>query len=414
MSTATMAIPQDQDAPPDLGRQLRTAERRRRLRSMALTLPLLAFLLVVFVVPLAGLLVRAIENPEVADTLGHTGAALQRWDRQSAPPDAAYAALVRDLSALQETAQAGALARRLNSEISGARSLIMGTYRALPLGTGLSDAEVRERMLALDPRWAELPYWLAIAKNASRWTPDYLLAAVDLQRTSEGRITQVPAEAAAFRDILVRTFEMSATVTLLAILIGYPLSYWLSTLSERRANLMMILVLVPFWTSVLVRIAAWIVLLQSNGLVNRFLISIGLTDTARAAAVQPAWRGDCHGAYPAALPGAAAVQRDEVHPAQLPARRHLAGQHAAGRVLPRLCTANLPRRGRGRPAGVHHRHRLLRHPGAAGRPERPDAELLRGAVHQRRGQLGHGGRARLGAAGDHPGALCRVPQVRQG
>ena len=92
-------------------------------------------------------------------------------------------------------------------------------------------------------------------------------------------MAEVPAEAAAFRDSLVRTFEMSATVTLLAILIGYPLSYWLSTLSERRANLMMILVLVPFWTSVLVRIAAWIVLLQSNGLVNRFLISIGLTDT---------------------------------------------------------------------------------------------------------------------------------------
>ena len=90
MSTATMAVPQDQDAPPDLGRQLRTAERRRRLRSMALTLPLLAFLLVVFMVPLAGLLIRAVENPEVADTLGHTGAALQSWDRQSAPPDAVH------------------------------------------------------------------------------------------------------------------------------------------------------------------------------------------------------------------------------------------------------------------------------------------------------------------------------------
>lgn len=279
MSTATMAVPQEQETAPDLGRQLRTAERRRRLHSLALTLPLLAFLLVVFMVPLAGLLIRAVENPEVADTLVHTGPALKDWDRQSAPPDAAYAALVRDLSALQETAQAGALARRLNSEVSGARSLIMGTYRALPLGTGLTDAQTREQLLALDPRWAELPYWQAVAKNASRWTPDYLLAAVDLQRTPEGRITQVPAEAAAFRDILVRTFEMSATVTLLAILIGYPLAYWLSTLSERRANLMMILVLVPFWTSVLVRIAAWIVLLQGNGLINRLLMGIGVTDT---------------------------------------------------------------------------------------------------------------------------------------
>ena len=68
-------------------------------------------------------------------------------------------------------------------------------------------------------------------------------------------------------------------MTLVSILIGYPLAYWLSTLSARKANLMMILVLLPFWTSVLVRIAAWIVLLQTNGLVNRFLMFTGLTDS---------------------------------------------------------------------------------------------------------------------------------------
>jgi putative spermidine/putrescine transport system permease protein len=77
----------------------------------------------------------------------------------------------------------------------------------------------------------------------------------------------------------LRTFSISAVVTLVCILIGYPLAYWLSTLSARRANLMMILVLLPFWTSVLVRIAAWIVLLQTNGLVNRFLMFTGLTDS---------------------------------------------------------------------------------------------------------------------------------------
>ena len=273
-----MAAAPSAHAGPELAQQLRRAERRKRLRALALTLPLLAFLLVVFLLPLGSLLVRAVENPEVADTLAHTGQALSGWDRQGAPPDAAYQGLVQDLSALQETAQVGALARRLNSEISGARSLVMGTYRALPVPAGLDAAQTRDWLLAHDARWGELPYWQAIAKNASRWTPDYLLAAVDLQRTPLGAIEQVGAEAAAFRDILGRTFQMSATVTLLAILIGYPLAYWLSTLSERRANLMMILVLVPFWTSVLVRIAAWIVLLQNNGLVNRLLMFLNLTD----------------------------------------------------------------------------------------------------------------------------------------
>ena len=262
---------------PALAVQLRRVERRKQLRAVALTLPLLIFLAVTFLVPLGALLVRAVENPEVAGTLSRTGDALAGWDRQAAPPDAAYAALLADLAAIPETAQAGVLARRLNTEVSGARSLIMNTYRALPLGAGLSPPQAKEKLLAQDPRWAELPYWWAIAKNSSRWTPDYLLTAVDLKRDAQGNVVRVGAEEAAFSDILLRTFSISAVVTLICILLGYPLAYWLSTLNERKANLMMILVLLPFWTSVLVRIAAWIVLLQTNGLVNRFLMFTGLT-----------------------------------------------------------------------------------------------------------------------------------------
>lgn len=263
----------------DLARQLHTAERRKKLRAMALTLPLLAFLVVFFLVPLASLLVRAVENPEVADALPRTGQALSAWDRQSPPPAAAYAAVLADLSAIQETSQVGVLARRLNSEVSGARSLIMGTYRALPPDSqSLSPEMAREALLAQDPRWEELPYWQAIAQNSSRWTPDYLLASVDMKRNAQGDIERVGEGEAAFSDILGRTFQISAVVTLVALLLGYPLAYWLATLSERKANLMLILVLLPFWTSVLVRIAAWIVLLQNNGLVNRFFMAIGLTD----------------------------------------------------------------------------------------------------------------------------------------
>lgn len=262
----------------ELTQQLRRAERRKKGRALALTVPLLLFLLVFFLVPLASLLVRAVENPEVADALPRTGQALRAWDRHSPPPASAYAGLLADLAALPETAQAGSLARRLNSEVAGGRSLIMGTYRALPLGNPGTPDQAREAMLAHDGRWGELPYWQAIAKNSSRWTPDYLLAAVDLRRTPEGAIERVPEGEAAFSDILLRTFQMSAVVTACALLLGYPLAYWLSTLSERHANLMLILVLLPFWTSVLVRIAAWIVLLQNNGLLNRFLMWLGLTD----------------------------------------------------------------------------------------------------------------------------------------
>lgn len=101
----------------DLATQLRRAERRRKQRAVALTLPLLAFLVVFFLVPLASLLVRAVENPEVADALPRTGQALADWDRNSPPDAAAYAAVVADLAAIEDTAQAGVLARRLNSEV---------------------------------------------------------------------------------------------------------------------------------------------------------------------------------------------------------------------------------------------------------------------------------------------------------
>ena len=264
--------------PGDLARQLRRAERRKRAFAISLALPLLVFLLAVFLIPIGALLVRAVENPEVARVLGNTVEVLDTWDRKSAPPDAAYAAIAKDLSAIDELAYAGALARRLNSEIGGARSLVMSTYRAMPLESGLSPTQVREQLLALDERWAELGYWQAIAKNGSRWTPDYLLASVDLRRDIEGNIVKVDAGSAAFSQILFRTFEMSAVVTVFALLLGYPLAYWLSTLSARKANMLMILVLVPFWTSVLVRSASWIVLLQSNGLVNRALMGLGIVD----------------------------------------------------------------------------------------------------------------------------------------
>ena len=277
----SLALDEQEAAAPrgqDLARALQRAERRRKLTAASLTLPLLVFLLLTFLVPIGALLKRAVENPEVADVLVHTGEVLSGWNRQDLPPPAAFASLARDLGALPDSAQAGTLARRLNSEVPGARSLVMKTYRALPLGEGLSPEQTRERLLEVDARWGEALYWQAIAKNASRWTPDYLLAAVDLHRDAAGHIEAMPAEQAVFGKILLRTFNISAVVTVLCLLLAYPLAYWLSTLDARRANLLMILVLVPFWTSILVRVAAWIVLLQREGLVNSALVGMGLIE----------------------------------------------------------------------------------------------------------------------------------------
>lgn len=74
------------------------------------------------------------------------------------------------------------------------------------------------------------------------------------------------------------TFHISFLVTGLAILIGYPLCYFLSQLPSRLAIFGLFLVLVPFWTSLLVRTYAWMVLLQRRGPINDFLLSTGMID----------------------------------------------------------------------------------------------------------------------------------------
>lgn len=281
MSPGLGAAPPGLQAPAGLRRQLARAERRRKWRAVSLTLPLLLFLLLTFLLPIAALLKRAIENPEVANALPRTIAALQGWNRTGTPDAPAFAALTQDLAALPDSSDAGALARRLNSETPGARSLVMTTFRALPLAgttSATSAADMQAALLALDVRWAETKYWQAIAKNGSRWTPDYLLTAVDLRRGAQGAVERVAPDQRVFGAILVRTFQISAVVTLWCLLLGYPLAYWLSTLSARRANVLMILVLVPFWTSILVRVAAWIVLLQTEGLVNHALMALRIVE----------------------------------------------------------------------------------------------------------------------------------------
>jgi putative spermidine/putrescine transport system permease protein len=259
-----------------LRQALSRAEARRKWRAFALTLPLLLFLLLTLLVPIVALLQRAVQNPEVANALPRTVRALDGWNRQEAPAPQAYAAIAADLGQLPDSADAGALARRLNTEIAGARSLVMSAYRALPIAG--TPEEIKTRLLSIDPRWGEAPYWQAIAKNGSRWTPDYLLASVDLRRDASGSVERMPPDQRAFGGILLRTFEISAVVTFFCLLLAYPLAWWLSTLPARKANVLMILVLVPFWTSILVRVAAWIVLLQSAGLVNRALLGLGLVE----------------------------------------------------------------------------------------------------------------------------------------
>lgn len=261
--------------PDAIRRAMKTTQRRRTARALLLVGPLAIFLLVIFVIPIASLLTRAIDNPEVIHTLPRTLQALHNWDRHALPPDAAYLALGQDLARAKNTSAAGELARRLNYEVPGYRSLIFKTMRHMPI-QATDGAAAREDLVKLDPRWGDARYWVAIANNDKSWSPYYLLASLDLQTNSDGHIVSVPPDTSAFRAIFSRTFTISLVVTLVALLLGYPLAYWITRLTKRQANLVLICILIPFWTSILVRIAAWVVLLQREGLINDALLHLGL------------------------------------------------------------------------------------------------------------------------------------------
>ena len=77
---------------------------------------------------------------------------------------------------------------------------------------------------------------------------------------------------------LRNTLEISVLVTAIALLLGYPLAYLMATTVPRARRVLTVLLLVPFWTSILVRTFAWLVILGSNGLVNRTLLALGLAD----------------------------------------------------------------------------------------------------------------------------------------
>jgi putative spermidine/putrescine transport system permease protein len=247
---------------------------RTNLAAAALIAPLALLVVATFVVPLAVALYTAIANPEVRETLPRTAAALAEWNGEGLPSESAFAAVAAELAQAQERQTIGPLARRLNFEQSGLRALLLKTARAHP---GLS-APYRDALAALDVRWTDPSVWRLIQRNASPTTALYLLRSVDLTLTPAGEIAKAPADEAIFLRLFGRTFEISLWVTVLCVLIAYPAAYTMARLPQRWANVALTLVLVPFWTSILVRTTAWFILLQREGPVNALLLALGVVD----------------------------------------------------------------------------------------------------------------------------------------
>jgi len=273
--TATMTETVTTDRSVSLKTQLHRAERMKKLKYGALIVPLALFLLFTFAWPIAALLKRSIDNPEIVTAFPATSALLHSWDGRSLPDNAVFAAFAEEAGKIKGTPVFASAAKRLNMELPGFRSLMMKTARAMPPEAG---QPAREALIAADQRWGDIATWQYLGRNASPTTARYLLASVDRKYDDAGHIVKVDDDEAIYVDVLKRTFGMSAVVTVCCLLLGFPLAYMMATQPPRIANVLMIFVLLPFWTSVLVRVAAWLVLLQSEGLVNQALRAFGLVE----------------------------------------------------------------------------------------------------------------------------------------
>ena len=270
------AVPLTEGASPTLKQRLARAERVNRWKAQALIAPLVIFLLLVFLVPIAALLYKSVSNPEVVGGMPLTVVEVTKWDGTGLPPEAVYKAASQDLAEARKNQTLGDLSKRLNQELAGYRSLLAKTARAMPFKE--EPASYKEALEAVDERWGDPAYWQAIRRNTSSFTPYYLLAAVDHRIDDLGELAPATPDQAIYIDIFARTFWMGLVITVICLLLAYPLAYLLANLPARQSNLLMILVLLPFWTSILVRVAAWIVLLQSSGLINGALMAMGIID----------------------------------------------------------------------------------------------------------------------------------------
>jgi putative spermidine/putrescine transport system permease protein len=256
-----------------LGRAVRRAERRRTLLAWGLIAPSLGLVLAGYLVPIGAFLARSVWNPEIPQALPRTLARLREWDGRGLPDEAAYAALAADLRAADDPTTLAILGRRLNYNIAGFRTLVLRTAARLPPADAPSS---KDALIALDGRWGEAEYWTTIRNEGGRLTPFYLLWALDLRQAADGAIVRAPPDRALYNELFLRTFWISLCVTALCLVIGFPVAHVMAASPPRLGNWLLLLVLVPFWTSLLVRTTAWVILLQTQGLVNQLLVFLGV------------------------------------------------------------------------------------------------------------------------------------------
>ena len=260
-----------------LKKSLNRSLRQQKMRALLLIAPLLIFILVAFIMPIVSMLSRSVENDLVGKTLPLTVQSIQSWNALSGelPEETVYRAFAQDIQNAAKAKVHTKVALRLNYEKSGIASLFKKTARKAKKWDLENDGPFKEKLIKVHKGWGQLEVWQTIKTHSPTYTSGYFLNAVDMRKTVQGAEWQ-PEDKTILIKLFQRTLVMSLIITFSCIILGYPVAWLLANLPMRQANLLMILVLLPFWTSLLVRTSAWKVMLQQQGVINDVLVQLSL------------------------------------------------------------------------------------------------------------------------------------------
>ena len=277
MSSETQKILTTDGIP--LEESLRKAEKKNKIKAFLLVAPLLLFIIITYIFPIGEMLFRSVDDRMVTNMLPKTFEAMKKWDGKELPQEEVFEAFYLDYKILVEEKRHGKLATQMNYTKNGFKSILKKLARKQKK---FEEGNYKEQIMSVHKRWTNVEYWRALKRRSPSYTYSKYLKGIDMYENEDGKIVQVPEDRRIHKILWMRTLNIALGVTILCFLMGYPIAHLLATLPMKYSNLLMICVLLPFWTSLLVRTASWMILLQQQGIVNDFFVWIGLvTDDTR-------------------------------------------------------------------------------------------------------------------------------------
>ncbi len=250
---------------------------RNKLRALLLIAPLLIFMIITYIVPILNMLQRSVDNGLVYEIIPQTASQLVAWEGEDGalPPELLFETFAQEMQIAANERRHGELGVHYNKDIPGLSSKFRKLGREIKKWNLEADAPFQEKFAELDEFWVQPETWQTFKVYSKRWTSGNFARAIDGNLTVGGFEFR-PENERFLVKVFFRTMGLSILITFMTFALGYPIAWILSNIREKNANLLMILVLLPFWTSLLVRTAAWRVTLQDSGVLNSIAQALNL------------------------------------------------------------------------------------------------------------------------------------------